>query len=58
MELLQNISENLQSGDDEKVKELVNQAIKENIPAKDILYTGMIPAMNIIGQKFKNNEIF
>ncbi|MFC2088185.1 corrinoid protein [Calditrichota bacterium] len=58
MELLQQISENLQAGDDEKIKTLVTEAIDQKIPAKDILYNGLIPAMNIVGKKFKNNEIF
>ena len=56
--LLNEISETLQAGNAKKVKELVTQAIDEGISAKDILEQGLIAGMNVIGMKFKNNEIF
>ena len=58
MSLLQEISENLQKGKAKDVKTLVQQAIDEGIPAKQILDEGLLSGMNIIGAKFKNNEIF
>ena len=39
-------------------KELVQQAIDEGLPAKDILEQGLLSGMTIIGEKFKNNEVF
>lgn len=55
---LNNISESLQRGDAEKVKELVMQALEEKVIPKDILENGLIQGMNIIGVKFKNNEVY
>ncbi len=58
MELLQQISEMLQKGKAKDVKALVQQAIDEGVDAKVILDEGLLSGMNIIGEKFKNNEIF
>lgn len=58
MELLQEISQNLQAGKAKAVKGLVQQAIDEGIPAQQILEEGLLSGMSIIGEKFKNNEIF
>ncbi|MFQ5822942.1 MAG: corrinoid protein [bacterium] len=58
MDLLKQISEFLQQGDDEKVFELTKQAIEQNISPKAILDTGLIAGMNIIGEQFRKHEIF
>lgn len=58
MQLLEEISQNLQSGKAKIVKGLVQQAIDEGIPAQQILEEGLLSGMNVIGEKFKNNEIF
>jgi len=58
MELLNQISEFLQQGDDEKVFELTKQAIEQDLNPKVILDNGLIFGMNIIGEKFKKHEIF
>jgi len=55
---LNNISEALQSGRAEKVRELVKQALNENIIPKKILEEGLIRGMSIIGEKFKKNEVY
>lgn len=52
------ISENLQNGKAKVVQELCQQALDEGIPAKIILNEGLLDGMNIIGEQFKNNEIF
>ena len=49
---LNNISEALQSGRAEKVRELVKQALNEDIIPKKILEEGLIRGMSIIGEKF------
>ncbi|MFH1778308.1 MAG: corrinoid protein [Candidatus Omnitrophota bacterium] len=41
-----------------EVEELVKAAIYENVPARDILDNGLIAGMNVVGLKFKANEIF
>ena len=52
------ISLQLQAGKAKIVKTLVQQAIDEGIPAQTILEEGLLAGMNIIGEKFKNNEVF
>ena len=55
---LQEISQQLQAGKAKIVKTLVQQAIAEGYPAQQILEEGLLSGMNIIGVKFKNNEVF
>jgi len=56
--VLEAISTNLQAGKAKVVKELVQQALDAGMPVKEILEEGLLSGMNIIGKKFKNNEIF
>ena len=55
---LQEISLQLQAGKAKIVKTLVQQAIDEGIPAQQILEEGLLAGMNVVGVKFKNNEVF
>lgn len=55
---LNNISESLQRGAAEKVEELIKKALEENLLPKDILENGLIKGMDIIGAKFKKNEVY
>ena len=56
--ILQEICETLQKGRAKQVKELVQKALDEGVAAQEILTDALLPAMNVIGEKFKNNEIF
>lgn len=58
MAILEEISSFLQSGRAPKVKELVQQAIDEGIDPAKILNEGLLSGMDVIGEKFKNNEVF
>ena len=58
MSLLEDVSLALQAGRAPKVKELVQQAVDEGIPAKDVLEQGLLSGMSVVGEKFKNNEVF
>jgi len=58
MSILQDISTLLQQGRTPKVKELVSAALEEGISPKEILEEGLLAGMNIIGEKFKNNQVF
>lgn len=58
MSILTEISENLQQGKANVVKDLVQKAIDEGMPAQQILDDGLLDGMNIIGQKFKVNQVF
>ena len=55
---LHEISVQLQAGKAKIVKGLVQQAIDEGVPAQEILEKGLLDGMNVIGEKFKNNEVF
>ncbi len=57
-ELLNEISELLQKGKAKQVKALVQQAIDEGVSAQDILEKGLIAGMNVVGERFRKNEIF
>ena len=57
MQILNDISENLQRGKAKIVKELVQTALDEGIAAKDILGC-LLDGMSVIGEKFKNNEVY
>ncbi len=56
--ILNEISQNLQQGRAKAVKELVEQAVQEGIDAKTILEEGLIAGMSVIGEKFRNNEVY
>jgi corrinoid protein of di/trimethylamine methyltransferase len=58
MSILNEISENLQRGKAKIVKEYVQQALDEGVKPADILEQGLLAGMNIIGEKFKNNEVY
>ena len=58
MSMYLEISENLQKGKAKIVKELVEQAVEQGLPAIQILNEGLISGMNIIGEKFKNNKVY
>ena len=58
MGILNDISENLQKGKSKIVKELVQQALDEGVKPADILEQGLLEGMGIIGEKFKNNEVY
>ena len=58
MSTLIEISEALQKGRAKLVKTLVPQALEEGVPAQQILEEGLLAGMSIVGEKFKNNEVF
>ena len=58
MEILQTISEMLQKGKAKDVKALVQEALDQGIAAEKVLNDGLLAGMSVIGEKFKNNEIF
>ena len=52
------ISEAMQKGRAKLIKTLVPQALEEGIPAQDILQDGLLAGMDVVGRRFKANEIF
>lgn len=57
-ELLEEICTFLQKGRAKNVAELVQQAVDEGISAEVILNDALLKGMGIIGEKFKNNEVY
>ncbi len=55
---LNEISEAIKRGDSSEVERTVQLALAQEISPKEILDNGLIKGMNIIGIKFKNNEIY
>jgi len=58
MDILQQISESLQQGEDERTCELVRQAIEDGVETTRILDDGLIAGMNVVGEKFREHLIF
>ena len=58
MASLNAISEALQKGKADEVKTLVTEALDEKVDAKKVLEEGLIAGMDIIGGRFKRNEIY
>ncbi|MFA6611622.1 MAG: corrinoid protein [Bacilli bacterium] len=56
--ILTEISQYLQQGKAKDVKALVQKALEDHYSPQDILNEGMIAGMQIIGAKFKKNEVF
>ncbi len=57
-EILQEMSALLQKGKAKDVKRLAQEALDQGIDPKEILNEGLLSGMMIIGEKFKNNEVF
>ena len=58
MSILNEISEFLQKGKANEVKDLAQKALDEGLKPKSILEEGLMPGMSIIGDKFKKNEVY
>jgi 5-methyltetrahydrofolate--homocysteine methyltransferase len=58
MSRFEEVSTLLQRGKAKDIAALVEQLLKEDVSPKDILNEGLISGMDVIGRKFKNNEIF
>lgn len=58
MSIVKEIASAVEAGKSKVVGGLVEQALNEGVEPAVILNEGMISAMGIVGEKFKNNEIF
>ena len=58
MDVLQKISEELQKGNFEQLPGFVQQALDAGIPPSRILKDGLVVGMNVVGEQFRNDEIF
>ena len=58
MSKIEEIAQAVENGKSKLVPGLVQEALDEGADPLDILNNGLIGAMDVIGEKFKNNEIF
>ena len=58
MGILNDIAASLLVGDDKKIVEQVTQAIEEKVPTVEILDDGLIGGMNVVGRKFRDDEMY
>jgi len=58
MTIFEKIADEVQKGNSEPVEELVKETISQGFPAEKILNEGLVEGMNIVSEKFKNNECF
>ncbi len=58
MDLFEEISVTLQAGKAKAVEELVQKALDGGVPVRDILEKGLLAGMGVVGEKFRNNEVF
>jgi 5-methyltetrahydrofolate--homocysteine methyltransferase len=58
MEILQKISEELQKGNYQELPKLVQEALDQKIAPSKILSDGLVDGMDIVGEKFRRDELF
>jgi len=58
MDVLQEIAASLRNGDDQRVARLTQQAIDDSLPAEEILNKGLMSGMQVVGELFRDHEIF
>ena len=58
MSILTDIGEALERGKRKQVTQLVQQALDEGLSPQQILTEGLLPGMDRVGVKFRNNEVF
>jgi 5-methyltetrahydrofolate--homocysteine methyltransferase len=58
MELLRDLSDGLQSGDVARVTKLTSMGLEQGLEPRTILDDGLIAGMSVVGEKFKQREIF
>jgi len=52
------LSDAIINGDQNTAVEITREALSEGMPAKSVLDDGLIAGMEIIGTRFKNNEVY
>ncbi len=57
MTILQEISEVMQTGNAPKTRELVTKGVEDGVDTEELL-GALIAGMNVVGKKFKNNEVY
>ena len=55
---MEEISGAIQRGRKKEVVKLVQQAVEEGMEAQKILQDGLLSGFGVVGEKFKNGEVF
>jgi len=58
MDVLASIQSALISGKRDQLMQETNKAVSEGIKPHKILNEGLIPGMDVVGEKFKNDELY
>jgi len=58
MDIFKEMILNVEKGDAVAVKNLAEEALSKDVASEDILNSGLVAGMNIVSEKYKNNEIF
>lgn len=58
MTILEDIALRVERGDETSVGELTQKALSEGISPGEILNKGLVAGMDVVGERFKKNEIF
>jgi 5-methyltetrahydrofolate--homocysteine methyltransferase len=58
VDILEEIAIGVEKGDSNSVHALTEKALTQNISVGEILNNGLVAGMDVIGEKFKNNEVF
>jgi len=58
MGVIEDLQQAIITGNRDKVREFTQQALDEGVAARKIVVDGIAPAMEIVGQKFHDNEFF
>jgi 5-methyltetrahydrofolate--homocysteine methyltransferase len=58
MELLQKVSKEVQKGNFNEVPKLTQEALNAGIPPAKILKDGLIAGMDVVGERFRKDELF
>jgi len=58
MELFEKIKDSIIEMDEDKAGELVRKALADGIPPMDILGKGLVAGIEIVGERFKADELF
>ncbi len=58
MELMSQLAQALENGDQNQARALTEQAIAQQLPPKQILDKGLMPGMKVVGDRFAVREIF
>jgi 5-methyltetrahydrofolate--homocysteine methyltransferase len=58
MTVFEQIADEVQKGHADPVGELTRKALSQDISAEEVMNKGLVSGMEIVSEKFKNNEIF